>query len=191
VNKRIWGESVSELIDVLSPSGLRTGEVLPLPEIHRLGKHHRAVHIYLFNSREELLIQKRAPTVEFFPGYWGISVTGHIRSGESSSAAASRELDEELGIALATGPLEFQFSYLQEFKFREAYLDRQFNDVYIARLDAQPDRIQLDPAEVAGVRFVSFDEFYHMALDAASGLVPVYASECRDLAYFLAGWPRR
>ncbi len=40
---------MAELIDVLSASGLRTGEVLLRTEIHRLGKCHRAVHLYIFN----------------------------------------------------------------------------------------------------------------------------------------------
>ena len=42
---------MSKLIDVLSGSGLRTGDILPRAEVHRLGKPHRAVHLYIFNSR--------------------------------------------------------------------------------------------------------------------------------------------
>ena len=38
-------------IDVLDESGLRTGEVLSRPNIHRLGKLHRVVHLYLFDAK--------------------------------------------------------------------------------------------------------------------------------------------
>jgi len=89
---------MSNLIDVLSTSGLRTGEILPRPEIHRLGKPHRAVHLYIFNSKNEVLLQRRAPTVDHFPGFFSISVLGHINAGEFSSDTVRREVEEELGI---------------------------------------------------------------------------------------------
>jgi isopentenyldiphosphate isomerase len=55
---------MADRIDVLSAAGLRTGEILPRREIHRLGKLHRAVHLYLFNAKNELLLQQRALTVD-------------------------------------------------------------------------------------------------------------------------------
>ena len=38
---------MTDPIDVLSDAGLRTGEVLPRPGVHRVGKTHRAVRLYL------------------------------------------------------------------------------------------------------------------------------------------------
>jgi isopentenyl-diphosphate delta-isomerase len=174
-----------ELIDVLSVYGLRSGEILPLAEIHRLGKYHRAVHVYIFNPQNELLIQKRASTVAYFPGYWGISVTGHVRAGEPSAAAARREIKEELGIEAAQLELDLLFSFFQEVVLNEAYLDRQFNDVYVTRLDLQTGQICFDRSEVSELKFVSLENFNGMVADTSSGLAPVYAHEARDLLYFL------
>jgi hypothetical protein len=42
---------MSDLIYVLSESGLRTEEILQRTEIHRLGKRHRVVRLYLLNAR--------------------------------------------------------------------------------------------------------------------------------------------
>lgn len=176
---------MSDLIDVLSESGLRTGDVLPRAEIHRLGKHHRAVHVYLFNARNEVLLQKRAPTVDHFPGLFGISVTGHVQAGEFSAAAARRELKEELGLRSEQRSLDFVFSFYQEAIIGETYIDRQFNDVYVVRADIDPDRLVYDRSEVSEVKFVPFERFQRMASDSSSELAPVYARECRDLAYFL------
>src|SRR5687768_13788583 len=89
---------MTQRIDVLYESGLRTGEILPRAEIHRLGKPHRAVHLYLFNSNNELLLQRRAQTVEHAPGVLSISVTAHVDAGEFSSATVRRAVEEELGI---------------------------------------------------------------------------------------------
>ena len=85
---------MAKLIDVLSDAGLRTGEVLPRAEIHRLGKKHRAVHLYLFNSKNELLLQRRSLTVDHAPGFFGISVTAHLDAGEFSSATVKHEVAE-------------------------------------------------------------------------------------------------
>jgi isopentenyldiphosphate isomerase len=83
---------------VLSESGLRTGEVLPRADIHRLGKRHRAIHLYMLNEPDEILLQRRALTVDHHPGLFGISVSGHVNAGEHSSDCVRREIEEELGI---------------------------------------------------------------------------------------------
>lgn len=117
---------MTELIDVLSDSGLRTGEILPRTEIHRLGKYHRAVHLYLFNSNNEILLQRRSLTVDHFPGVFSISVLGHISAGEFSSVTVRREMAEELGIDASQLKIDFLFSYFSEAILNETYLERQF-----------------------------------------------------------------
>ncbi len=179
---------MSQFIDVLSDSGLRTGEILPRPEIHRLGKPHRAVHLYLFNSKNELLLQRRALTVDHAPGVFGISVTAHVDAGEFSSATVRREVAEELGLDAARLQIDFLFSFYQEATLHAAYIDRQFNDIYVTRADVAPEHIQLDRAEVAEVKFVSLERFQDIFSDPSSGYAQGYEREWRDLLYFLDTW---
>ena len=175
---------MANLIDILSSTGLRTGEILPRPEIHRLGKYHRAVHLYIFNSNNEVLLQKRALTVDHFPGLFGISVAGHVNAGEFSSNAVRREADEELGVNADQLKIDFLFSYFSEAVLNGTYIDRQFNDVYITQADIQTELLRLDRSEVSEVKFMPFKRFREMALNGSSDLAPVYANECRDLVYF-------
>ncbi len=179
---------MSKLIDVLSNSGLRTGEILPRAEIHRLGKPHRAVHLYLFNSRNELLLQRRALTVDHAPGSFSISVTAHIDAGEFSSATVRREVEEELGLDASQLKIDFLFSFFQEAILHETYIDRQFNDVYVTRADIDPERIQFDRAEVSEVKFVPLETFHAMVMDGSSDFARFYGNEWRDLVYFLRNW---
>ena len=176
---------MSDLIDVLSSSGLRTGEILSRKEVHRLGKYHRAVHLYLFNSKNEILLQKRSLTVDNYPGVFSISVLGHINAGESSSTTVQREVEEELGIDASQLKFDFLFSFFQEAVLSETYIDRQFSDVYVTYADIDPDLLKFDPSEVSEIKFVSFESFRKMVSNEASELAPVYANECRDLVYFL------
>jgi len=66
----------------------------------RLGLWGRIVHIFVFNTKDELLICKRPKTLRAYPGLWTSSVGGHVEHGEPYRKAAKRELQEELGISL-------------------------------------------------------------------------------------------
>jgi len=67
-------------------------------EIHARGLMHRAVHILLFNSKDELFLQKRSMSKDEQPGKWDSSAAGHVDSGEAYLDCALREITEELGI---------------------------------------------------------------------------------------------
>ena len=67
-------------------------------EIHREGLRHRSVHIFIFNARGELYLQKRSPAKDQYPEHWDSSAAGHLDPGETPEEAAHRELGEELGI---------------------------------------------------------------------------------------------
>ena len=176
-----------KLIDVLSTSGLRTGETLPRSEIHRLGKPHRAIHLYLFNSRNELLLQRRSLTVDNYPGVLSISVLGHVDAREYSATTVRREIEEELGLDTSALKIDFLFTYFSQATLSESYIDRQFNDIYVTHTDLDLALIRFDPSEVSEIVFVPFERFQKMLSDPASDLAQVYADECRDLVYFLEG----
>ena len=65
--------------------------------VHARGLKHRAVHIFLFNKRGELFLQKRSALKDVHPGRWDSSAAGHLDAGEDYPEAAARELAEELG----------------------------------------------------------------------------------------------
>jgi 16S rRNA (adenine1518-N6/adenine1519-N6)-dimethyltransferase len=66
--------------------------------VHREGLLHRAVHLFVFNKRKELFLQKRSRLKDRTPGVWGGRAAGHLKAGEGYESAAIRELAEELGV---------------------------------------------------------------------------------------------
>ena len=76
----------------------------PRHEVHRLGLKHRAVHVLVFNRRDEVFLQKRSMRKDREAGKWDSSSSGHLDSGEDYDAAAVRELGEELGWQPANAP---------------------------------------------------------------------------------------
>jgi len=80
----------------------------PRSEVHARGLLHRAAHMLVFNSRGQVLLQKRSMKKDRQPGLWDSSASGHLDSGEDYDACAVRELREELGLCVAQ-PLERLF----------------------------------------------------------------------------------
>lgn len=67
-------------------------------DIFRVHANFRVVHVFVFNSTGELLLQRLALTRERNPGLWGSSVAAYLFAGETYDEAARRRLSEELGI---------------------------------------------------------------------------------------------
>ncbi|MBI4019827.1 MAG: NUDIX domain-containing protein [Candidatus Aenigmarchaeota archaeon] len=61
----------------------------------------RVVHVFIFNRKGDMLLQKRTRNVGSYPELWTSAVSGHVRAGEGYTKAALRELREELGIRTA------------------------------------------------------------------------------------------
>ena len=72
--------------------------LMPKLEAHQKGLLHRAFSICIFNSKYELLLQKRASSKYHSGGLWTNTCCSHPREGEETLDAANRRLIEEMGI---------------------------------------------------------------------------------------------
>jgi isopentenyl-diphosphate delta-isomerase type 1 len=98
-----------EVLEVVDARGTVVGSA-PRSELHgNPALLHRVVHVLVFNSRGQLLLQKRSQSKDVAPGLWDTSVGGHVVPGEDAAAAAQRELTEELGVPMAD--LTFLYCY--------------------------------------------------------------------------------
>ncbi|MDQ7783662.1 MAG: NUDIX domain-containing protein [Desulfomonilaceae bacterium] len=67
-------------------------------DIHQRGLMHRAAHVFVFNSRGEIYVQRRSASKDRHPLKLDSSAAGHVDPGETYEQTAVRELQEELGI---------------------------------------------------------------------------------------------
>jgi len=136
-------------------------------DAHRLGLRHRSVHLLVFNERGELLLQKRSMNKDVHPGLWDSSAAGHVSFGESYEQCAVREVDEELGIALAQPP---------EFLFKLTACEQtgwEFVQVY--RL-VHAGAVRLNMAEIDEGRWFKPTELDHWLANGGEGLTPFFRS---------------
>ena len=162
-----------ELIDIVDEQGNKTGEIITKPEVHKRGLWHQTVHIWIINSRGEILMQHRSEKMENYPGMGDISVAGHISSGEDSKQGALREIKEEIGIDLSASDLQLLATIKQASVLNnKTYFDNEFSDVYLVKLDLDLDQLHLQEEEVAGLRWVPIKEFKKWVKDQKEDLVP-------------------
>lgn len=148
-----------EDLDILDSKGNKTGKVRLKSDAHKLGLWHTGVHIWVYNSKGEVLLQKRSMEKENFPGYWDISAAGHVSAGEKPIDAALRELHEELGVRASSKDLKKVFVVKETSDYTANYHNREFAVVYIIKLDVSPNKLKLQKEEVVAVEFLSLKQF--------------------------------
>ena len=112
------------------------------------GEYSQGAHVWITNSKGELLIQKRTPTKKLYPNLWSIT-SGGTDTGEATLETAFREVKEELGITLKPEELELMMSYKR---------NHDFVDVYLAKKDINLEDIVMQEEEVAEVKWVKPEE---------------------------------
>src|SRR5208282_5126554 len=104
-----------ELLEIVDKDGRSLG-VAPRSSVHgNPSLLHKVVHVLVFNSTGELLLQKRSMSKDVEPGKWDTSVGGHVSAGEDTSLAVYREMKEELGVD--TCEPGFLYSYIHSNTF--------------------------------------------------------------------------
>ncbi len=135
-------------------------------ECVNLGLLHRAILVFLLNSKGEVYLQKRAEDALFYPGYWSASCTGHVSSGETYDLAARREVKEELGI-------DCNLERLGKFKSpRWKIGDKvEWEFITIFETTVSNSRITLSDETQEG-KFVPLKEFKRMLVEQPEKLTP-------------------
>ena len=105
--------------------------LMPKLEAHEKGLLHRAFSIFIFNSKYELLLQKRASSKYHSGGLWTNTCCSHPREGEDTTDAANRRLIEEMGIETSLRKVH-DFIYKAELdnNLTEHEFDHVFYGVY-------------------------------------------------------------
>lgn len=96
-------QSQDELFDVVNEQDEVIGQ-LTRGEVHRQKLLHRAVHVFVFDCRGRVFLQKRSMAKDTNPGCWSPSASGHVDAGEDYDHAAVRELREEIGVEVRSAP---------------------------------------------------------------------------------------
>jgi isopentenyldiphosphate isomerase len=90
-----------ELVDIVDEHD-RVVRVATRREVRAGRLLHRSVFVLVRAPSGSVLVHRRAPTKDVWPGRWDLAAGGVVASGEVPDDAACRELAEELGIVDVT-----------------------------------------------------------------------------------------
>jgi isopentenyl-diphosphate delta-isomerase len=120
-------------------------------EAHEKGLLHRAFSICIINSKQEILLQKRAEHKYHCGGLWSNTTCSHPVPGESIIDAAHRRLQEEMGFDTSLKEI-FQFQY--KTKFKNGLTENEWDHVLIGQFAGQP---QPNSKEVSECRWIDLE----------------------------------
>jgi len=143
---------------------------------------HRAFSVFLFNSRNELLLQQRAEHKVTFPFVWTNTCCSHpLYTPEELDEtnhigvrrAAQRKLLNELGIKPESMPLD-AFTPITRIHYKAPCGDKEnkwgeheVDYVLFAKLDVE---CEPNPEEVASIRYVSPEQLKSIVAEAETNL---------------------
>ena len=148
---------MEEYFDVLNNKGEYTGKIESREKCHKEGLWHKAVVVFIINSKGQVLLQKRSSNKKMWPNMWDITAGGHVLSGEFGFQAIIRECKEEIGIVLDKKDITFIGSSIST-NIKGDIINNHFNECYIAKREIDINSLKLQKEEVSEVKWMDKEE---------------------------------
>jgi len=117
-------------------------------EAHIHPELHRAFSVFIFNDKNELMLQQRALSKYHSPGLWTNTCCSHPRQGEKTEEAAHRRMVEEMGFNC-----EFHeaFSFIYKADVGDGLTEHEYDHVFIGHSESKP---AINPEEVHSWKYM-------------------------------------
>lgn len=116
---------------------------------HQKGLLHRAFSVFVFNTKGDMLVQRRAKTKYHSGGLWSNACCSHPAPGEETLAAAHRRLKEEMGFDCElrhVGALTYRTD------FDNGLVEHEYDHMFIGTYDGAVTNV--DPDEVEDWKWI-------------------------------------
>ncbi|RED48261.1 isopentenyl-diphosphate Delta-isomerase [Seonamhaeicola aphaedonensis] len=150
--------------------------LMPKMEAHEKALLHRAFSVFIFNHKNELMLQQRALDKYHSPGLWTNTCCSHQRDGESNIEAGKRRLQEEMGFVTE---LKESISFIYKAPFDNGLTEHEYDHILLGKYEGEPiinenevahwkwmpledvrTDIKLNPQEYTAWFKVIFEKFY-------------------------------
>ncbi|GGK25284.1 isopentenyl-diphosphate Delta-isomerase [Yeosuana aromativorans] len=125
--------------------------LMPKMEAHEKALLHRAFSVFIFNDKNELMLQQRALDKYHSPGLWTNTCCSHQREGESNIQAGIRRLQEEMGFVV---DLQESISFIYKAPFDNGLTEHEFDHIMIGKFNGTPN---INPNEVADWKWMGLE----------------------------------
>lgn len=103
---------------------------------HEQGLLHRAFSIFVFNDKDELLLQRRAKTKNHSSGLWSNTCCSHPPPGENVIESGHKRLQEEMGFDCG---LKEIFCQIYKSPMSNNITEYEYEHILVGRSNATPN----------------------------------------------------
>ena len=121
-------------------------------QAHQEGLLHRAFSVFIFNDKEELLLQQRAISKYHSGGLWTNTCCSHPRPNETIKDAANRRLFEEMGMSC---DLKIKTNFIYKTAFDNGLTEHELDYVLVGNTNQNPI---INKQEVESYKWISIQE---------------------------------
>ncbi|WP_159018187.1 isopentenyl-diphosphate Delta-isomerase [Algibacter sp. L3A6] len=126
--------------------------LMPKMEAHEKAVLHRAFSVFIFNDKNELMLQQRALTKYHSPALWTNTCCSHQRDGESNLQAGKRRLQEEMGFV---AELKETTSFIYKAPFDNGLTEHEFDHIMVGHYNDAP---VINPDEVESWKWMLVED---------------------------------
>ncbi len=126
--------------------------LMPKLEAHEKALLHRAFSVFIFNDKNELMLQQRALHKYHSPGLWTNTCCSHQRDGETSLEAGKRRLLEEMGL---TTQLKEVTAFIYKAPFDNGLTEHEFDHILVGTYNGKPS---INEDEVASWKWMLMED---------------------------------
>ena len=121
-------------------------------EAHKKALLHRAFSVFIFNEKNEVMLQQRALGKYHSPGLWTNTCCSHQREGETNIEAGKRRLNEEMGFVTE---LQEVVSFIYKAPFDNGLTEHEYDYVLTGKYNDDP---VINSDEVASWKWMSLND---------------------------------
>jgi isopentenyl-diphosphate delta-isomerase len=125
--------------------------LMPKMEAHKKGALHRAFSVFIFNNKNELMIQKRNINKYHSPGLWTNTCCSHQKDGESNISAGKRRLLEEMGFCVELNEVG---SFIYNVGVDNGLIEHELDYILVGKYNGN---VKINSDEVDNWKWMSLD----------------------------------
>ena len=124
---------------------------MPKLEAHEKAVLHRAFSVFVFNDKNELMLQQRAAHKYHSPNLWTNTCCSHQRVGETNIEAGKRRLQEEMGFVTE---LHDTISFIYKAPFDNGLTEHEYDHILVGNYNDNP---KINSEEVSDWKWMSLE----------------------------------
>lgn len=120
-------------------------------EAHEKALLHRAFSVFVYNDKNQVMLQRRSEGKYHSPGLWTNTCCSHQNEGETNIEAGKRRLQEEMGF---TTDLKDTISFIYKAPFDNGLTEHEFDHVLVGKFNGEP---KINPEEVVEWKWMELE----------------------------------